>query len=61
MVREQLERRVDTNSGDQYSLPTCSSHIDSLGCCELGRGTTELLGVLRALEDNNTGLESAWR
>ena len=55
VIKKQFEPRSDTDPRDQYSLPTCSSNVASLGCCELGPGTTELLDVLRILEDSNTG------
>ncbi len=61
VVRKQTEYQVDHGLDDQYSIPACSSRIKSSGCRELGLGTTQLLGVLRALENNDTGLESAWR
>ena len=59
MINKQPERRFDSDRRDQYSLPTCNSHIDSRGYCELGPSTSELLGILRVLEDNGTGSQSS--
>ncbi len=57
VIRKQAECRFDIDHEDQYSLPACSSHINSLSCSELGPNTTQLLSVLRVLEGNDTGLD----
>lgn len=50
MDGEQFEGHAQTEGEDQYSLPTCHSQAASFDCSNLGPSTTQLLGVLQALE-----------
>ena len=50
LANEQPDNPFRTDSADQYSLPTCQSDLSSSDYSELGPSTTQLLGILQALD-----------
>lgn len=52
MDKKQTKSRAEADQDDQYSRPVCRSRNKPVDNKELGPNATQLLGILRSLQDD---------